>query len=215
MTIEDPVEYHLDGVNQVQARPTIGLTFANGLRAFLRQDPDVMMVGEVRDLETARICVQASLTGHLVLSTLHTNNAIGAIGRLMDIGVEPFLLVHSLRLIVAQRLVRRLCLHCREPYEPPPPLASQAGLEEGQVVYQAKGCEKCNHSGYRGRVAICEVLLVTEEIRTTLGQQKSLLEIQEFARKKGMKTLFESGMMKVKEGVTTVEETMRIAIETE
>ena len=215
VTIEDPVEYHLDGVNQVQARPAIGLTFANGLRAFLRQDPDIMMVGEVRDLETARICIQASLTGHLVLSTLHTNDAVGAIGRLIDIGVEPYLLVHSLRLIVAQRLVRKLCLQCREPYEPPPPVASQVGLEEGQVIYQAKGCEKCNHTGYRGRIAICEVLLVTDDIRSAISQNLPLPEIHRLAQKKGMPTLFEGGMLKVKEGITTVEETMRITLENE
>ena len=215
VTIEDPVEYHLDGINQVQARPTIGLTFANGLRAFLRQDPDVIMVGEVRDLETAQICVRASLTGHLVLSTLHTNDTVGAIGRLVDIGVESYLLVSSLRLVVAQRLVRRLCLHCRVPYEPSPQLVSQLGIEEGQVIYSAKGCEKCNHSGYRGRVALYEVLLLTETLRSLLAQRLPLSEIKSMARKEGMKTLFESGVKKMKEGMTTVEEIMRITLENE
>jgi len=215
ITIEDPVEYHLDGVNQVQARPSIGLTFANGLRAFLRQDPDVVMVGEVRDLETARICVQASLTGHLVLSTLHTNDAVGAIGRLIDIGVEPYLLVHSLRLVVAQRLLRRLCIHCRTPYEPSPQLVLQLNLEEGSVIYKSKGCEKCNHSGYRGRVAICEVLLVTDDVRAAINQRVPLHEVEVMARKRGMNTLFESGMKKVKEGITSIEETMRMTLETD
>lgn len=215
VTIEDPVEYHIDGINQVQARPSIGLTFANGLRAFLRQDPNVIMVGEVRDLETARICVQASLTGHLVLSTLHTNDATGAVGRLMDIGVEPFLLVSSLRLVAAQRLVRRLCMHCRAPYEPSPQLLSQLNLEEGRVVYQAKGCDKCNHSGYRGRIAIFEVLLVTDDIRSEISQDLPLQRIKTLARAKGMSTLFESSVKKVKEGLTTIEETMRITLETE
>jgi len=215
LTIEDPVEYHLDGINQVQTRPSIGLTFANGLRAFLRQDPNVIMVGEVRDLETARICVQASLTGHLVLSTLHTNDAIGAIGRLMDIGVEPYLLVSSLRLVAAQRLVRRLCMHCRAPYEPSPQLASQLTLEEGRVIYKAKGCDKCNHSGYRGRIALFEVLLVTDDIRTEISKSLPLQRIKTLAREKGMSTLFESGIKKVTEGLTTVEETMRITLESE
>jgi len=213
LTIEDPVEYHLDGVNQVQARPSIGLTFANGLRAFLRQDPDVIMVGEVRDLETAQICVRASLTGHLVLSTLHTNDSTGAIGRLMDIGVEPFLLISSLKLVAAQRLVRRLCVHCREPYEPSPQLISQLNLEEGQVIYAAKGCEKCNHTGYRGRIALYEVLLLTDALRAATQQRLPLNEIKNIARQAGMKTLFENGVRKVKEGVTTVEETMRITLE--
>lgn len=215
LTIEDPVEYHLDGVNQVQARPAIGLTFANGLRAFLRQDPNIIMVGEVRDLETARICVQASLTGHLVLSTLHTNDATGAIGRLMDIGVEPYLLVHSLRLVVAQRLARKLCTLCREAYEPSKQLVAQLGLEEGQVIYKPKGCEKCNHTGYRGRMAICEVLLVTDDIRAAISERVPLPQIQTLARERGMRTLFENGMGKVKEGTTAVEEIMRITLENE
>lgn len=215
VTIEDPVEFHLDGVNQVQARASIGLTFANGLRAFLRQDPDVIMVGEVRDLETAQICIRASLTGHVVLSTLHTNDAVGAIGRLADIGVEPYLLVSSLRLIAAQRLVRRLCIHCREPYEPSPQLVSQLGLEEKQVIYAAKGCEKCNHSGYRGRVALYEVLLLTDTLRSALAQRAPLHEVKSMARKEGMQTLFESGVKKVKEGVTSAEEVMRITLENE
>lgn len=215
VTVEDPVEYHIDGVNQVQSRPSIGLTFANGLRAFLRQDPDIMMVGEVRDLETAQICVRASLTGHVVLSTLHTNDATGAIGRLIDIGIEPYLLVPSLKLVAAQRLVRRLCLHCREPYEPPPQSVAQLGLEEGEVIYAAKGCEKCNHSGYRGRIALFEVLLITDPLRTAIGQRLPLTEVKTVARRQGMSTLFENGMKKVKEGTTTVEETMRITLEDE
>lgn len=215
ITIEDPVEFHLDGINQVQARPSIGLTFANGLRAFLRQDPDILMVGEVRDLETAQMCVRASLTGHLVLSTLHTNDAVGAIGRLIDIGLEPYLLVSCLRFVATQRLVRRLCLHCRSPYEPSPQLVSQISLEEGQVVYSAKGCERCNHSGYRGRVALYEMLLLTDTLRMSISQNLPLSEIKNMARKGGMQTLFESGIKKVKEGITTVEEVMRMTLENE
>ncbi len=215
VTIEDPVEYHLEGINQVQARSSIGLTFANGLRAFLRQDPDVLMVGEVRDLETAQICIRASLTGHLVLSTLHTNDTVGAIGRLIDIGVEPYLVISSLNLVAAQRLVRRLCAHCREAYEPSPQLISQLSVEEEQLLYAARGCEKCNHTGYRGRIGIFEVLLMDDELRSFIHKNPPLSEIRTLARKKGMLTLFESGIKKVKEGVTTVEETMRITLENE
>ena len=215
LTIEDPVEYRLDGVNQVQVRPAIGLTFAAALRSFLRQDPDTIMVGEIRDLETARICVQASLTGHLVLSTLHTNDAVGAIGRMIDIGVEPYLLVSSLRLVGAQRLVRKLCQNCREPYEASREIVAKLKLEMEEPVYRPKGCDKCNQSGYRGRVALYEILPVNDELRDMVTKGASVMSLKEKACQFGMRSLFEGGIQKVKEGLTSLEEVMRMTLESE
>ena len=181
LTIEDPVEYKLEGINQVQAKPQIGLTFAAGLRAFLRQDPDVIMLGEVRDLETAEICVRAALTGHLVLSTLHTNDSASAITRLTDLGIEPALLSPSLVLIIAQRLVRRLCPECKEPSPPLPELREKLNLSEG-TYFKPKGCKNCRNIGYKGRMAIYEVLRVTPAVRDAIVRKLSAEEIKESAR---------------------------------
>ncbi|MFC1709252.1 GspE/PulE family protein [Candidatus Omnitrophota bacterium] len=207
VTIEDPVEYKLEGINQVQIKPDIGLTFASALRSFLRQDPDIMMVGEVRDLETAQICIRSALTGHLVLSTLHTNDAPTAITRLVDIGIEPYLLGPSLHLIIAQRLVRNLCQDCKEAYEPSE--EERAKLKLGQdLIYKAKGCEKCNHIGYKGRSCIAEVLLINDDIRNLISENASFQKIKEDAHKQGMVTLIESAVMKVKQGMTSLEEAL-------
>ncbi len=209
MTVEDPVEYQLDGINQVSIRPSIGLTFARVLRSFLRQDPDIIMVGEVRDLETAEICIRAALTGHLVLSTLHTNDAPSAVTRLIDMGIEPFLLMPSLLVVVAQRLVKVLCPKCKEPYEPKPGRGrlDEILLEEGiELAYRSKGCEECNYSGYKGRVAIHEVLVIDDEIRKLIGQRADAEEIKQLAVQHGMTTLWKAAMKRVAEGLTSVEE---------
>ena len=205
LTVEDPVEYRLDGINQIQTKPQIGLTFAAGMRAFLRQDPDIMMVGEVRDLETSEICVKAALTGHLVLSTLHTNDAPSAVIRLIDIGVKPFLVSSCLMAVVAQRLVRRLCKSCREVYTPPPELAVKLSLEK-KKIYRAKGCPECRQSGYSGRVALYEIFIVNDAIRVLINESPSVEKLRQEARKAGMETLWESGLRKAKEGLTSLEE---------
>ncbi|MCK4859417.1 MAG: Flp pilus assembly complex ATPase component TadA [Candidatus Omnitrophica bacterium] len=210
ITVEDPVEYHLEGVNQVQVRPNIGLTFASGLRSFLRQDPDIMMVGEVRDLETAEICIQAALTGHFVLSTLHTNDAPGAISRLIDIGVEPFLLSASLSLVVAQRLVRCLCPKCKKLYEPDAEEKEKIGFQDGEKFYQAGGCKECHFTGYKGRTSIHEVMAVDTELKHLIWQGKSDSILKEAAVKSGMVTLQASGFSKIRAGITTVEEVLAV-----
>jgi len=207
LTIEDPVEYKLDGINQVQVKPQIGLTFANALRSFLRQDPDIILVGEVRDLETAQICVQAALTGHLVLSTLHTNDAIGAIPRLVNIGVEPFLLAPSLILVAAQRLVRRLCLKCKEAYEPTPEILEKTGITS-ELIYRPKGCEHCSQTGYRGRIGIFEVILIGERLGGLIYKGATGQTIKDTAKQMGIKTLWEDGLKKVADGITSLEEVM-------
>lgn len=211
ITAEDPVEYRLHGVNQVQVKPEIGLTFANALRTFLRQDPDIILVGEVRDLETAEICIRSALTGHLVLSTLHTNDAPSTITRLIDIGIPSYLVTASLRLIIAQRLVRKLCPECREPYE-----VAKEKLPKGiklnvPVIYKAKGCEKCNSVGYKGRSVITEIIFVDEDIRDAIYRGASSPEIMEAAKKKGSLTLLESGLKRVEEGITSLDEVLTIA----
>ncbi|MFA5088327.1 MAG: ATPase, T2SS/T4P/T4SS family [Candidatus Omnitrophota bacterium] len=214
LTAENPVEYKLDGINQVGMRQEIGLTFATTLRAFLRQDPDIIMVGEVRDLETAQICVRAALTGHLVLSTLHTNDAASAINRLMDIGIESFLLTPSLIIIIAQRLARRLCNACKEAYEPDP--GQLGGLKlKSELIYRSKGCEKCNFTGYRGRLTIAEVMPIDEKIRNLISQKASYSELVDMARKNGMNTLFEDGLRKVEEGITSLDEVLSVAVSRE
>ena len=209
LTVEDPVEYKLTGINQVNVRPDIGLTFASALRSFLRQDPDVIMVGEVRDLETAQICVRAALTGHFVLSTLHTNDAASAITRLIDIGIEPYLLTPSLTMIIAQRLSRRLCPKCKEAIEP---VAEQFGgiKFKSDLIYKAKGCEDCHQTGYRGRIVITEVMEINEEIRELITVKSSYTKISEAARANGMRTLFEDGIKKVEEGITSFDEVVSI-----
>ncbi|MFA4842975.1 MAG: ATPase, T2SS/T4P/T4SS family [Candidatus Omnitrophota bacterium] len=211
VTVEDPVEYKLEGINQVQVKPEIGLTFAAALRSFLRQDPDVMLVGEVRDLETAQICIRSALTGHLVLSTLHTNDAPSAISRLMDIGIEPYLLAPSLLLIAAQRLVRKLCPDCKEAYEPTPEQLKSVKLN-AELIYRAKGCPKCNQLGYRGRACIAEVMSVNPEIQGLISQGTAFQKIREAAKAAGMQTLYESGIKKVELGIISLEEALSVTL---
>ena len=209
LTIEDPVEYKLEGINQVQVKPEIGLTFANVLRSFLRQDPDIILVGEVRDLETAEICIRAALTGHLVLSTLHTNDAVGVVTRLVDMGVPHYLVSSSLRLIVAQRLVRKLC-SCKEPYEvKKEELPSHINISV-PVIYKPKGCQKCRYIGFKGRTLISEVILVDEDIRRAIYEKLSASELLQLAKKKGTYTLLESGIRRVEEGITSLEEILSV-----
>jgi len=213
MTAEDPVEFNLVGVNQVQVRENIGLNFAAALRSFLRQDPNVILVGEIRDFETAEIAVKASLTGHLVLSTLHTNDAPGTISRLMNMGIEPFLVASSVNLICAQRLVRRICTQCKEDHPTPPQAMVDAGFtpdEAARVVpKRGRGCERCNGTGYKGRVGLYEVMEITEELRELILVGASALELKKKAIEEGMITLRRSGLLKVKNGVTTIEEVAR------
>jgi type IV pilus assembly protein PilB len=211
VSVEDPVEYKMDEINQVQVKPEIGLTFAAALRSFLRQDPDIMLVGEIRDLETAQICIRSALTGHLVLSTLHTNDAPSAVSRLMDIGIEPYMLAPSLLAIIAQRLVRKLCPDCKVAYEPSSAQLKGASLK-AELIYGAKGCSKCNNAGYKGRTCIVEVLPVTLEIQDLINQRASFQKIREVARASGMQTLYESGIKKVESGVTSLEEILSITL---
>jgi len=211
VTIEDPVEYKLDGINQVQIKPEIGLTFATALRSFLRQDPDIMLVGEVRDLETAQICIRSALTGHLVLSTLHTNDAPTAVSRLMDIGIEPYMLSSSLISVIAQRLVRKLCLDCREAYEP-----KEEGIKniklKAELIYRAKGCASCNNTGYKGRLSISEIMVVNEDLKSLISQRVPFQKIRDVARVNGMQTLYESALKKVEEGLTSMEDALSITL---
>jgi type IV pilus assembly protein PilB len=213
VTIEDPVEYQVEGINQVQVNHTVGLTFANGLRSILRQDPNIVMVGEIRDVETAQIAIRASLTGHLVLSTMHTNSAIGTIPRLIDMGVEPFLVVSSLSGIVAQRLVRKICRDCKEQYNPTEmerDLFQKRGLSI-ESIYRGQGCKTCRDTGYLGRMAIHEVLVIDEKIRTMMMNNSSVGKIKEYALRNGMIFLIDDGLLKVKQGLTTIEEVLRVA----
>jgi type IV pilus assembly protein PilB len=214
MTAEDPVEFNIRGINQVQIREHIGLTFAAALRAFLRQDPDVIMVGEIRDYETAEIAVKAALTGHLVLSTLHTNDAPSAVTRLLNMGIEPFLVASSVILILAQRLLRRVCTQCKTPVVVPLNALMDVGLtqEEATTItcYKGRGCEACSSTGYKGRIAIYEVLTLTPELRDLILSGASALEIKRAAIRQGMQTLRMSGLAKLKEGVTTVQEVVRV-----
>ena len=207
VTVEDPVEYKMDEINQVQIKPEIGLTFAAALRSFLRQDPDIMLVGEIRDLETAQICIRSALTGHLVLSSLHTNDAPSAINRLMDIGIEPYMLAPSLLAIIAQRLVRKLCPDCKVAYEPTSAQHKGASIK-AELIYGPKGCAKCSNTGYKGRACIVEVLPVTLEIQDLINQRASFQKIREVARAAGMQTLYESGIKKVESGITSLEEVL-------
>jgi general secretion pathway protein E len=214
ITVEDPVEYQLEGVNQIQVKPQIGMSFASALRAIVRQDPDVIMVGEMRDLETARIAVQSALTGHLVLSTLHTNNAAGGVSRLLDMGVEDYLLTSTVNGIVAQRLVRRLCSHCRERYTPLPEVARElagSGAGGGDLhLYHARGCPECGGTGYFGRLVIAEVLLVSDALRQAVLRHATATEIQRIAQEEGMASMYQDGVRKAVAGLTTLEEVIRI-----
>jgi type IV pilus assembly protein PilB len=213
MTAEDPVEFNLPGINQVQVRENIGLNFAAALRSFLRQDPNIILVGEIRDFETAEIAVKASLTGHLVLSTLHTNDAPSTINRLMNMGIEPFLVASSVNLICAQRLVRRICIVCKTDHPTPPQALTQAGFSaddaKSVVPKKGTGCEKCNNTGYKGRVGLYEVMEITEELRELVLVGASALELRRKAIEEGMLTLRMSGLRKVRDGLTTIEEVAR------
>jgi len=212
LTIEDPVEYQLDGVLQVQVKPEIDLTFARALRSFLRQDPDILMIGEIRDLETAQIGVQAALTGHLVLSTLHTNDAAGAIARLMDMGVPDYLLTSTVNGVAAQRLVRKLCPHCREAREPDAELLERLGTgdERPPVLFHPTGCDKCNGTGYSGRSALLEVLVMDDTLRRLVLQRADAREIEKAAIEGGMLTIYRDGLRKAAEGITSIEEVLRV-----
>ncbi len=214
ITIEDPIEYQIEGIGQIQVNPKIDLTFANGLRSIVRQDPDVILVGEIRDRETAEIAIQSSLTGHLVFSTLHTNDAAGSVTRLIDMGIEPFLAVSSVIAIVAQRLVRVLCPRCKEPYMPDDESLWNMGLDknilEKSEFYQKKGCTACMNTGYHGRTAIFEILLMDNEMKKMVLKTSDANQINELAVNRGMITLLQDGTRKALEGTTTVEEVLRV-----
>ncbi|MEE8189586.1 MAG: type II secretion system ATPase GspE [Kiloniellales bacterium] len=215
LTVEDPIEYQLDGINQIQIKPGIGLSFANVLRSILRQDPDIIMVGEIRDVETAEIAIQAALTGHLVLSTLHTNDAAGTIARLLDMGVEEYLLTSTLNGVAAQRLVRTLCSHCRVQARAMPELVEQLRLsrytqDKDIVLYQPRGCGECNDTGYFGRSSVSEVLVVSDEIRRLILRRAEVMELHRAAVAEGMQTMYDDGMQKALAGLTTVEEVLRV-----
>jgi len=216
ITIEDPVEYRISGIGQVQVNPKINLTFASGLRSIVRQDPDVILIGEIRDTETAEIAIQSALTGHLVFSTLHTNDAASAITRLVDMGVEPFLLSSSINAILAQRLVRIICPHCKEAYTPDKEALLKLGItpdDSNQQVYRGRGCAKCHHTGYKGRCGIFELLLMDREMKHLILQTANANDIKELAIKNGMITLRHDGAMKVFQGITTIEEVYRVSKE--
>lgn len=210
VTIEDPAEYELPLIRQTQVNPLAGVTFANGLRGILRQDPDVIMVGEIRDKETADVAIHAALTGHLVFSTLHTNDAASALTRLIDMGVEPFLASSSVIGILAQRLVRLICDKCKEPYSPAADVLKDLDFKRGTQFFRGKGCPKCNNTGLKGRTGIFELLVITEEIRRLIDEKKSADEIGKKARESGMRTLRDDGLLKAKEGLTTLEEVLRV-----
>lgn len=214
VTIEDPIEYQIQGINQIQVKPQIGLSFANGLRHIVRQDPDIIMVGEIRDMETAEIAIHSALTGHLVFSTLHTNDAPGAVTRLLDMGIEGFLVSSSLIGVLAQRLVRVICPKCKEPYVPTEELADRIDfLEKNVPTYYGVGCDECRFTGYRGRTGIFELMVVNEEIRRLVLEKASSDNIRQRAVASGMRILKESGWQKVRQGVTTIEEVLRVAQE--
>jgi general secretion pathway protein E len=219
ITVEDPVEYQLRGINQIQVKASIGLTFANSLRSIVRQDPDVILIGEIRDAETAEIAIHSALTGHLVLSTLHTNDAPSAITRLIDMGMEDYLLSSTIIGILAQRLVRVACPDCREPYFPNPMILKEMRLDGEDLshsnIIEVRGCESCSHTGYWGRMGIFEFLKVTDEIQKLILGKKDANIIKEAARKEGMRTLREDGWLKVKQGLTTVSEVLRVTQEEE
>ncbi|WP_102028876.1 GspE/PulE family protein [Salirhabdus sp. Marseille-P4669] len=215
ITIEDPVEYQVEGINQIQVNPNVGLTFAAGLRSILRQDPNIIMVGEIRDRETADMAVRASITGHLVFSTLHTNNSLGTINRLKDMGVEIFLIASSLNGVVSQRLVRQICRDCkeeREATEREKEIFSNYGMNV-DTVYHGKGCSTCDMTGYKGRTALHEVLVMDDEIKQALLNNKSMMEIRDIAVKNGLTFLIEDGLKKVEKGITTTEEILRVALD--
>ena len=215
--MEDPIEYQINGISQMQVNTKIDLTFANGLRTIVRQDPDIILVGEIRDMETAEMAIQAALTGHLVFSTLHTNDAASAVTRLIDMGVEPFLVSSSVNAILAQRLVRKICSHCREPYTPTPEYLEKLELPEEQfadaVLYRGKGCGECLHTGYQGRIGIFELMVLSDEIKTLILTTSDAGQVKRQAMadpQTPMLTLREDGLQKVLAGDTTLEEVFRV-----
>ena len=218
-TIEDPIEYHINGINQSQINPKVGFTFASGLRAFLRQDPNIIMVGEIRDAETAEIAIHAAMTGHLVLSTLHTNDAPTTLPRLIDMGIPPFLIAFTANIIVAQRLVRKICEHCKKEIKLTKTIAADlakfADIKklESAVFYHGEGCHRCNNSGYKGRVGIYEVMEVNEKISDQINNRANADVIKKIAREQGMSTMFEDGLAKAQQGITTIEEILRVTKE--
>ena len=218
ITTEDPVEYDLEGVVQVQVQEEIGLTFADCLRSILRQDPDKILVGEIRDLETAQIAVESSLTGHIVYSTMHTNDAPSSVTRILDLGLEPFLIAATLEGVIAQRLARRICLNCKTPYDPTDQelyeLELTATETQGREFYFGKGCKSCNGTGYKGRVALFEMMIVNDRLRDLIMNSASTAELRSAAREDGMRTLRDSGLLHIYDGITTIEEVVRETIST-
>jgi len=216
ITVEDPVEYQMTGINQVQVRREVGMTFSSALRAMLRQAPNIIMIGEIRDLETAEIAVNASLTGHMVFSTLHTNDAPSAVTRLVDIGVKPFLVSASLRGAMAQRLIRRICLNCRKPHLPDVRELASIGMNESQIgeatFYKGEGCPRCNGTGYKGRLGIFEMLVINEEIQQMIYENRTIVELRHKARELGMRTMREDGIRKIASGVTSVDEVVSVTV---
>ncbi len=217
ITIEDPIEYAIDGIEQIQVNQHAGLTFANGLRSILRQDPNIIMVGEIRDSETANIAVNSALTGHLLLSTLHTNDSATTLPRLLDMGIEPYLVASTVNIAIGQRLVRKICSHCKEKFAISPVIKESLSLsavspflDQNFDLYKGKGCEKCNRSGYSGRLSINEVFVVTDEIREAIVRKASSSELRKIAVANGMKTMLQDGLDKVKDGKTTLEEILRV-----
>jgi len=218
LTVEDPVEYQMVGINQIQVKPQIDLTFANALRSIVRQDPDVIMIGEIRDLETAQIAVQSALTGHLVMSTVHTNDASSTVNRLLDMGVDDYLLTSTVIGILAQRLVRKLCPHCKEQYHALPEVVEQLGIAKlagsGDVtLYHAKGCQHCSNTGFMGRFCILEMLPMTDPLRTLVMKHANSGELKAEAQRGGMVSMYEDGMRKALAGQTTFEEVLRVTRE--
>ncbi|MCB1875239.1 MAG: type II secretion system ATPase GspE [Chromatiales bacterium] len=218
LTVEDPVEYQLEGINQIHVKAEIGLTFANALRAIVRQDPDIIMIGEMRDLETAQIAIQSALTGHLVLSTLHTNDAPSGVTRLLDMGVEDYLITSTVNGILAQRLVRRLCGHCKQPYQALPESLREMGIDHlltgtDHTLWHSTGCDECGHTGFRGRVGIHELLTLTDPLRRLVLDRADAGVLQAKARELGMRTMYEDGILKAALGLTTVEEVLRVTRE--
>jgi type II secretion system protein E len=216
ITLEDPIEYQLEGINQIQINSQVDLTFATGLRSILRQDPDIIMVGEIRDLETAQISIRAALTGHLMFSTLHTNDAVSSITRLLDIGIEPYLVSGTLRAVIAQRLVRKICPHCKVEYQPEQRLLDLAGINQASekiVFYKGQGCRECNETGFSGRIGIYELLIVNEAISKSISNKSSAQELKSLALKNNMISLKADGISKVKQAITTIEEVLRVTEE--
>jgi type IV pilus assembly protein PilB len=217
MTAEDPVEFNLQGINQVQTKEQIGLNFAAALRSFLRQDPNIVLVGEIRDFETAEVAIKAAMTGHLVLSTLHTNDAPSSINRMMNMGIEPFLVASSVHLVVAQRLVRTICLQCKEPADIQPQALVNVGFSKAELksmkLFRGRGCERCSGTGYKGRVGLFEVMEVDDEVRELILSGGSAYELRQKALQNGMVSLRLSGLQKIRDGITTIEEVMRETVQ--